>query len=92
MRWTSISAIYFVTWFLVLFGVLPFGVRTQGDAGETVLGTPASAPVKPPFLRVVIMTTLVTTILVAAYYYLYVVQGYDTDWLARHFGVTRGQG
>ena len=73
MRWTSLSAIYFVTWFLVLFAVLPFGVRTQGEAGETVLGTPSSAPAKPPFLRVAVITTLATTVLVAAYYFFYVV-------------------
>ena len=28
-------AIFFVVWWIVLFAVLPFGVRTQGEAGET---------------------------------------------------------
>ncbi len=32
-------ALYFIIWWTVLFAVLPFGVRTQGEAGEIVPGT-----------------------------------------------------
>ena len=85
MRWTSLAAIYFVVWFLVLFAVLPFGVRTQDEEGETVLGTPPSAPAKPRLLRVAVITTLVTAVLVGAYWFAYVVLGINTDWLARQF-------
>ena len=42
---TSLAvALYIVIWWLTLFVVLPFGVRTQGEAGDVVEGTPASAP------------------------------------------------
>lgn len=40
----SLIAIYFVLWWLCLFLVLPFGVRTQSDTGEVVPGTEAGAP------------------------------------------------
>jgi predicted secreted protein len=87
MKWTSLTAIYFVTWFLVLFAVLPFGVHTQEDAQERVLGTPESAPAQLHLVRTAVITTIITAVLVGAYYYCYAVLGYDTDWLARKFGV-----
>ena len=40
-------AIYVVIWWTVLFAVLPIGVRTQGEDGVIVPGTPASAPTAP---------------------------------------------
>ena len=43
----SIIAIYFVVWWIVLFAVLPWGVRTQEEEGEVVLGTDPSAPANP---------------------------------------------
>ena len=52
-------ALYFVIWWTTLFAVLPIGVRTQGEAGEVVPGTPASAPVKPRVLWVLGVNTLV---------------------------------
>lgn len=58
-------AIYIVTWWTLLFAILPLGVRTQGDAGEVVPGTPASAPVKPRFLWIIGVNTLVSTIVFA---------------------------
>jgi predicted secreted protein len=68
MSWTLGLALYFVIWWTVLFAVLPFGVRTQGEAGEVVPGTPASAPVTPRLKRVALMTTLVATAVFAVVY------------------------
>ncbi len=53
-------ALYFVIWWTTLFAVLPIGVRTQGEAGDVVPGTPASAPVKPRVLWVLGVNTLVS--------------------------------
>lgn len=50
-------ALYFMIWFLTLFVVLPFGVRTQAEAGEIVPGTPASAPAAPKILRIALINT-----------------------------------
>jgi predicted secreted protein len=55
-------AIYIIIWWTVLFAVLPFGVRTQGDVGEVVPGTPESAPVAPRLARVMIATTVVAAV------------------------------
>lgn len=55
-------ALYFVIWWTVLFAVLPIGVRTQGEAGDVVPGTPESAPVTPRLLRVVALNTLVASV------------------------------
>jgi predicted secreted protein len=52
-------AIYFVVWWISLFAVLPFGVRTQAEAGDVVAGTPGSAPAKFSLRRVVLINTVV---------------------------------
>jgi predicted secreted protein len=59
-------AIYVVIWWTVLFAVLPIGVRTQGEDGATVPGTPESAPTHPRLIRVVLLTTLVSTLVFGA--------------------------
>ena len=51
-------AIYIVVWWITLFAVLPFGVRTQGEAGTVVDGTPASAPQTFPIGRVVVISSV----------------------------------
>jgi predicted secreted protein len=58
-------AIYVVIWWTVLFAVLPIGVRTQGEDGNVVPGTPESAPSTPRLVRVVLITTLVSALLFA---------------------------
>jgi predicted secreted protein len=63
MSTTLAIAIYVVLWWTVLFAVLPIGVRTQGEDGTIVPGTPESAPVAPRLLRVVFMTTLISAAL-----------------------------
>ena len=46
MSVTFAIAIYVVIWWTVLFAVLPIGVRTQGEDGAVVPGTPESAPTR----------------------------------------------
>jgi predicted secreted protein len=58
MTWPLAIAIYFVIWWTLLFAVLPFGVRTQGEAGEVVPGTPSSAPAAHRMVRVAVITTI----------------------------------
>ena len=65
MSTTLAIALYFVIWWTTLFAVLPIGVRTQGEAGDVVPGTPASAPVKPRVLWVLGVNTLVATVVFA---------------------------
>jgi predicted secreted protein len=58
-------AIYFVVWWIVLFAVLPFGVRTQDEAGDVVRGTPRSAPAKFSLRRLIVINTLVACVVFA---------------------------
>jgi len=55
-------ALYFMIWWMVLFAVLPFGVRTQAEAGDVTPGTPASAPAKPIMLRLFGINTVLAAV------------------------------
>jgi predicted secreted protein len=66
MSVTFAIAIYVVLWWTVLFAVLPIGVRTQGEDGSVVPGTPESAPTTPRLVRVALLTTLISTLLFGA--------------------------
>jgi predicted secreted protein len=68
MNLVSIIAIYFVVWWIVLFAVLPWGVRTQQEEGDVTLGTTHSAPTRPLLIRKAIATSIVAAILVAAFW------------------------
>jgi predicted secreted protein len=61
-------AIYVVIWWVVLFAMLPIGVRTQAEEGEVSPGTPESAPHRPRLLPKMLATTVVASILFAAIY------------------------
>lgn len=52
--------LFLTIWFVVLFAVLPFGVRSQHEAGDFVPGTDPGAPVKPRLLVKALFTTLVS--------------------------------
>lgn len=56
-------AVFLIIWWVVLFAVLPFGLKTQDDDGESVLGTVSSAPRGPHMLRAVIWTTIVSLLI-----------------------------
>lgn len=71
MSITFSVAVYFMMWWIVLFAILPFGrSQTQEEAGEIVPGSESSAPARPRFLRVIVLTTIVTTVLFAGFYLL----------------------
>jgi predicted secreted protein len=73
MRFTSLLAIYFLFWFLSLFLVLPFGVRTSDEAGAAkVPGQADSAPHEFRPLRVILRTTIVAATFFALFYANYV--------------------
>lgn len=73
MRWTSLLAIYFLFWFLSLFLVLPFGVRTADEAGvEKVPGQADSAPAHFRPGRIILRTSLVAAALFGLFYANYV--------------------
>ncbi len=77
MSLVAIIAVYFVTWWTILFAVLPWGMRTQDDEGEVVLGTERGAPVRPRLLRIAVATSIAAAIIVGAF--AVVVDAYGID-------------
>lgn len=61
-------AIYFVIWWLCLFVVLPFGVKSQHEANDVTLGTEHGAPHRPYLLRKAIATTILAAVIFAGVY------------------------
>ncbi|MBB5986212.1 DUF1467 family protein [Sphingobium lignivorans] len=73
MRFTSLLAIYFLFWFLSLFVVLPFGVRTSDEMGkDRVPGQADSAPHEFRPWRIILRTSVVAAILFGLFYANYV--------------------
>jgi predicted secreted protein len=68
MQVGTFLAIFFVTWWICLFLVLPFKVRNQVDAGEWVQGTERGAPAGifrlwPKLLITTVLAAVVTGLL-----------------------------
>ncbi|MCZ7656994.1 MAG: DUF1467 family protein [Xanthobacteraceae bacterium] len=87
MTWTSALAIYFVLWWIVLFAVLPWGVRSQHESGEVVPGSDPGAPAIPRLGAKLIWTTLVSAAVFAAGYGAYRADLVSLDGLARLLGM-----
>jgi len=78
----SVIAIYFVVWWVVLFAVLPWGIRTQEEEGDIVLGTEHSAPIRPMLLRKALATTIVSAIIVFGFWLAVAYFGLTLEWVA----------
>lgn len=66
MSITSAIVLFAVVWFMVLFIVLPLGLKTQGESGDVTPGTPSSAPDEAQIWRKIKLVTLIAVILWAA--------------------------
>jgi predicted secreted protein len=64
----SAIAIYFVIWWIGLFAVLPWGIRSQHEEGEVVKGSDPGAPSRPRLLRIVFVNTIFATVIFVVYY------------------------
>ncbi len=60
-------AIYFVIWWIVLFAVLPWGVRTQEEEGAVAEGTESAAPARPMMVKKALATTVLAGIIFAGF-------------------------
>ena len=73
MRITSIIALYMLFWVLSAFMVLPIGVKTPHETGETLVpGQADSAPSNFNPRRIIMLATIVSTVLFGLYYANYV--------------------
>ncbi|MEO3385703.1 DUF1467 family protein [Mesorhizobium sp. CAU 1741] len=79
MSWISIAAIYFILWWVVLFAMLPFGLKTQEENGDVTLGTEPSAPGGSHMLGAVIRTTIVSGVIFGIFYVAVVYYGFSFD-------------
>jgi len=86
MSVTTAVAIYFIVWWLALFVVLPFGVRSQHESGEISPGTEPGAPVLPRIAAKLAWTTVVASIVFALLYVVYVYRLVTFADLDRLFG------
>jgi predicted secreted protein len=73
MKWTSISAIFFLFFVASAFVLLPFGVKTHEEVGaEKVPGQADSAPHHFDLKRHLLRAGLLGVVLTAMYYANYV--------------------
>lgn len=83
MSLVSALAVYFVVWWLCLFVVLPFGVRSQAEAEDVTFGTERGAPQQPFLVRKAIATTLLSAVVFAGIYVYFGVLGLRLEDLVR---------
>jgi len=89
MQIGTVIAIYFLIWWVVLFAVLPWGVRSQAEGGEVVPGTDPGAPVAHRLWSKLGWTTVVATIVFGILYVIYVRGWIPYEFLARISGPPR---
>jgi predicted secreted protein len=66
MNWFTGVLVYVMIWWVVLFTVLPWGVRVPD---EHTPGHATSAPARPMILRKFLVTTVIAGVLWAVAYY-----------------------
>ena len=85
MAISTAVAIYFLIWWVMLFAVLPWGVRAQGEAGAA--GTDPGAPVVPQLKAKLVWTTLVSMAVYAVCAVIYAYRLITLDDLAALLGM-----
>jgi Predicted secreted protein len=64
---TTYIAIYFIVWWTVIFAALPFGIRSQHEAGAVEDGSEPGAPMRPLLIRKALVTTVVAAVIVGLF-------------------------
>jgi predicted secreted protein len=72
---------YFIVWWLVLFTILPIGVRAPGEGDEVTPGQADGAPVQPYLLRKFLATTVISAVIFAIVYAVITYRLISFDWL-----------
>lgn len=87
MSTTTAVAVFFLIWWVTLFAVLPWGVRSQEEGGEVVPGTDPGAPLVPRLGRKLVWTTLVTCVAFGVLYVVYTDRLVTIDQILRPLGL-----
>ncbi|MFN3548545.1 MAG: DUF1467 family protein [Mesorhizobium sp.] len=83
MTWVSYFAVFFLIWWVTLFAILPFSLKTQDEDGDVTLGTTASAPRGSHVRRAALRTTIVSLLIFGALWYVTNELGYGFDDIPR---------
>ena len=86
MTTTTAVAVFFLIWWVVLFAVLPWGIRSQHEGGEVIPGTDPGAPIVPKLGRKLVWTTVVASLIFAACYVVYIDHVLSLDSLMTRLG------
>jgi predicted secreted protein len=89
MAISTALATYFIIWWVVLFAVLPWGIRSQAEAGEIVPGSDPGAPVLPHVLAKLVWTTLVAGLVFAVVAVIYIYDLLPFEQLTTWFGILK---
>jgi predicted secreted protein len=90
MAITTIIAIYFIIWWVVLFAVLPWGVRSQEESGEgLVAGTDPGAPAVHKVWMKLVWTTVIASVVFGILAAIYLLGLIPFDYLAAISGPRR---
>jgi predicted secreted protein len=79
-------AIFFLIWWVVLFAVLPWGIRSQHEGENIVAGTDPGAPTAARIGWKLLWTTLIAIAIYAACYFVYTRHWITLDALIPPFG------
>ena len=81
--------LFAVVWFMVLFVILPLRLETQGEKGEVVKGTPASAPESVNLWRKAFWVTVVSVVVWAILATIIVFQLVPLEWFDFYVGIEK---
>ena len=77
----SAFVVFLIIWWVVLFGVLPIGVRGQAEDGDVVEGSEPGAPTQANMWWKVKVTTIIATILWVIVCSIIIFKLIDLEWL-----------
>ena len=87
MSVTTSLATFFLIWWVALFAVLPWGVRSQHEGGEMAPGTDPGAPMRFRPGRTLLVTTAVAAVVYAGVALFYIEHPVTLDGLMAVVGV-----
>jgi predicted secreted protein len=89
MATSTAIAIYFLVWWVVLFAVLPWGVRNQQESGEVSPGTDPGAPAVHKVWIKLVWTTVIASVVFGILAAIYKLGLIPFDYLAAISGPRR---
>jgi predicted secreted protein len=86
MRISTVIAIYFLIWWVTLFAVLPFGIRSQHEGEDYAQGTDPGAPMSARIGLKLVWTTVIASAIFGILFVVYAFRLVDFDAVLTLFG------